>query len=112
MDAESPSPDTSARQWDLPELDSLITELWQLRHVMQTYAGRLGPRTTEMSPAKQASATNLAHYLALREVDLRSLQSRLARLGLSSLGRSENHVLAHVDKVLGILHRLAGRAAA
>jgi pyruvate kinase len=30
-------------------------------------------------------------------------------LGLSSLGRSETHVLANLDKVLGILHHLAGR---
>ena len=109
MDAEPPSPDTTVRQWDLPELESLITELWQLRDVMQAYAGRLGPWTTDMSASQQASATNLAHYLALREVDLRALQYRLARLGVSSLGRSENHVLANVDKVLGILHRLAGR---
>jgi hypothetical protein len=36
-------------------------------------------------------------------------QAMLARLGVSSLGRAETHVLANVDKVLGILHRIAGR---
>jgi pyruvate kinase len=44
-----------------------------------------------------------------RRLDLRGLQQRLARMGLSSLGRAETHVLANVDKVLGLLHLLAGR---
>jgi pyruvate kinase len=57
----------------------------------------------------RASARNLLHYLALRRRDLRSLQLRLAALGLSSLGRAESHVLATVDAVLEALHRLAGR---
>ena len=109
MHAEPPSPDTTAPQWDVSEIDSLIAELWHLRRVMREHAARLGPWTIGMAATQQLSAANLAHYLALREVDLRTLQSRLARLGVSSLGRSENHVLANLDKVLGILHRLAGR---
>jgi pyruvate kinase len=54
------------------------------------------------------SARNLLHYLALRRRDLRPLQRRLAALGLSSLGRAESHVLATVDAILEVLHRLAG----
>ena len=42
--------------------------------------------------------------------DIRELQKSLARLGLSSLGRAETHVLAAIDAVLGILQRLGGRA--
>jgi pyruvate kinase len=60
-------------------------------------------------PSHTDSAVNLSHYLALRRADLRHLQERLARLGLSSLGRSETHAMANLDKVLGILHRLGGR---
>ena len=45
----------------------------------------------------------------LTATDLRALQGQLAWLGLSSLGRSESHVLASVDKVLGLLHRLTGQ---
>jgi pyruvate kinase len=55
------------------------------------------------------SARNLLHYLVLRRRDLRPLQLRLAAFGLSSLGRAEPHVLATVDAVLEVLHRLAGR---
>ena len=60
-------------------------------------------------PQYRASARNLIHYLSLRSVDLRPLQVQLAWLGLSSLGRSESHVLANLDKVLGILHHLTGQ---
>ena len=40
------------------------------------------------------SASNLAHYLAMRQFDLRHLQDRLAHAGLSSLGRAEALVLS------------------
>jgi pyruvate kinase len=59
-------------------------------------------------PRHQASARNLLHYLALRRHDLRPLQNRLSRLGLSSLGRAEASVLATVDAVLSALHHLEG----
>jgi pyruvate kinase len=54
------------------------------------------------------SARNLLHYLALRRRDLRQAQQQLAALGLSSLGRSESHVMQNLEAVLGVLHRLAG----
>jgi len=56
-----------------------------------------------------ASARNLADYLALRCRDLRPLQLRLARKGLSSLGRVEAHVLASIDQVIQVLAALCGR---
>ena len=60
--------------------------------------------------ARRDSARNLLHYLAFRRFDLRRDQTRLARLGLSSLGRSESHVLSNLDAVLGGLDRLRGTA--
>lgn len=69
----------------------------------------LGSELAEVAAQHQDSARNLVHYLALRSVDLRPLQHQLTWLGLSSLGRSESHVLANLDKVLGILHRLTGQ---
>jgi pyruvate kinase len=53
------------------------------------------------------SVANMRAYLALRQHDNRALQAALARLGLSSLGRSEAHVLATLEQVLGIVERLA-----
>ena len=62
--------------------------------------------------AHRPSGRNLVHYLALRNHDVRGLQADLARLGLSSLGRSEAHVLAALEAVLAALYRIAGRAPA
>jgi len=56
----------------------------------------------------QASASNLLHYLALRQSDIRDLQQDLALLGLSRLGRAEAHALSSIDAVLDALHALAG----
>jgi pyruvate kinase len=65
-------------------------------------------RVAALAPGQRAGAVNLLHYLALRRHDLRPLQLRLSRLGLSSLGRAEAHVLATVDAVLRLLHQAAG----
>jgi pyruvate kinase len=58
---------------------------------------------------RRDSARNLLHYLAFRRFDLRRDQTRLAHWGLSSLGRSESHVLYNLDAVLDGLDRLRGR---
>jgi pyruvate kinase len=50
-------------------------------------------------PGFLPAATNLAHYLALRAADRTALQRRLRLLGLSSLGRSDGHVLASIRAV-------------
>jgi pyruvate kinase len=94
--------------WDARRCALLIGDLEALRAALVEAAeDRLGAGL--VIDERLASATNLAHYLALRRFDLRRVQDRLAEMGLSSLGRSETHVLANLDKVLGILHRLAGR---
>ncbi len=53
----------------------------------------------QVHPAFRKSARNLLHYLALRQHDIRELQAALAELGLSSLGRTESHVLASLQAV-------------
>ena len=59
-----------------------------------------------VQPQHRASAENLLNYLALRQHDLRPLQARLSRFGLSSLGRSEGQVLSSVDAVRTALNAL------
>lgn len=58
--------------------------------------------------AHARSARNLTHYLAFRRHDLRQLQSQLAGLGLSSLGRLESHVFDAVRIVHHVLNVLRG----
>lgn len=54
------------------------------------------------------SAANLAAYIGLRRHDLRELQAALAAVGLSSLGRSEGHVMATLDAVSYALAMMNG----
>lgn len=90
------------------ELEGVLQELSAIRADLVAAPVRSQHRLDGVHANFRASAQNLLHYLALRRRDLRPLQLRLATLGLSSLGRSESHVLATVDAVLGVLHRLAG----
>jgi pyruvate kinase len=55
---------------------------------------------------------NLAHYMAVRTIDLRPLQRELMALGLSSLGRLESRVLPTLDAVINALSAINGQAAA
>ncbi|MDP2194532.1 MAG: pyruvate kinase [Rhodocyclaceae bacterium] len=97
---------TQNDEWDVGECRALIDELWSLREAMLAAEARLAPWIGKVDQGFLPSARNLAHYLALRHNDRRPLQDKLARIGLSSLGRAESNVLANLDKVLGILHRL------
>lgn len=63
-----------------------------------------------VDPRYAESARNLAHYLALREFDIRELQQDLANLGLSSLGRAERRVLASIAAVEAALVQKPGAA--
>ncbi len=58
------------------------------------------------APSMRESAYNLVHYLAVRRHDVRELQDELARLGLSSLGRMEAHVMASLQAVLEVVYAL------
>jgi pyruvate kinase len=57
------------------------------------------------------SLVNLAHYLALRQFDLRPIQRRLMVLGLSSLGRLESRVMPTLDAVINALCALSSEPA-
>lgn len=72
---------------------------------------RLAPELARVHPAYRAAARNLAHYVALRQQDVRQLQGPLAALGLSSLGRSERCVLATLEAVSHALACLEAQSA-
>lgn len=94
---------------DHKELDQVWHELAEIRRELFRGPGQLQGRIAQVHPALRSSARNLLDYLTLRRRDLRPLQSKLALLGLSSLGRAEPHVLATLNAVLDILGRLTGR---
>lgn len=88
------------------DLKELHEELCRLRAEMLELesTGLAGYEETHHGHA--ASARNLMHYVALRKHDIRHLQTRLARLGLSSLGRTEAHVLEALQTVIVLLQNL------
>ena len=90
------------------DLREILDDLERLRVAMAEAESLWSARIAEVSSEYDASARNLAHYWAIRQQDLRDLQRRLARLGLSSLGRSEPHVDETVDVLLAAAQALAG----
>jgi pyruvate kinase len=95
-----------------PHLDAcedLIRQLESLRQSIKTISEMDQLTLSELPPDRVQSAENLLHYLALRSRDIRSLQDRLARLGLDSLGRVESHVLPTINAVLNNLYLVSGQ---
>ena len=98
----SPSKPRLARDQDL--LTRLITLREGVEREARQTLDRWRPKLTRVS--FRPSALNLASYLAFRSRDVRPLQDELAVWGLSSLGRSESHILANLDAVLNSLATL------
>jgi pyruvate kinase len=95
-------PSTSAR---IPHARRGVEELWR---AVLAAAQEHGDSCEAAALPMRESALNLVHYLAVRRHDIRVLQDELARLGLSSLGRMEAHVMASLQAVLRVLCTLEG----
>jgi pyruvate kinase len=99
-------PDPPLPRWDAQLLAQLQAELQNIRAAAIQLERDFQAQLQNADAAYQSSARNLLHYLALRRHDIRQLQEQLAGLGLSSLGRTESHVLFGLEAVLGILDHL------
>jgi pyruvate kinase len=87
----------------LDQVDGLLTRLSEAEDSWVSWLSAIAPE-------HRSSAQNLVHYWAIRQLDLRELQTGLAAFGLSSLGRSESHVQATLAAVRSaIAAMLAGR---
>jgi pyruvate kinase len=88
-------------------LRQILAEVTELRQKVEINAHQrlLKYQDHYQSGAFSKSACNLAHYLAMRQFDLRHLQDRLAQAGLSSMGRAEASVLSTLDALIDILKR-------
>jgi pyruvate kinase len=103
-----PPDDSNMPDADHSQLQELIQQLNVLRSEMLELEASGSVGCGKVHPEHRASARNLMHYLALRRHDLRHLQSQLAALGLSSLGRTESHVMSALHAVVNLLGRLTG----
>ena len=93
---------------DVESLHKLVAEVRALREGLLAAEIARADQIAAAHPVHRRSAANLVHYVELRNHDVRELQTVLAMLGLSSLGRSEPYVLATVEAVLTALAGLAG----
>jgi len=98
-------PETCARPRDLlPAIETLRAEI-------RAAEERFAQAIEAVDAARRDDAKNLVHYLALRRFDLRALHRRLARFGLSSLGRPETRVLPNLEAVTALCRGEAPRGA-
>jgi pyruvate kinase len=88
-----------------------VTELEGLREEMRSRRVEHARTFERVHTSHRQSAANLVDYVTLRSHDVRALQDSLAELGLSSLGRSEEHVLSTIEGVLASLRALNGKSA-
>ncbi len=84
-------------------LDSLASELKALGEQLIASEGEVAHLLAAVHPENLPSARNLVHYLALRRNDVRDLQHRLARAGLSPLSGCEAHVLVTINRIIELL---------
>ncbi|MEM6261058.1 MAG: pyruvate kinase [Bacteroidota bacterium] len=65
----------------------------------------------DMPDTHRDSAINLLHYLGLRHFDIREMQRKLGKLGISRLGKAESHVAASMLAIRDNLLLLSGQEA-
>ncbi|MCG8382337.1 MAG: pyruvate kinase [Gammaproteobacteria bacterium] len=96
---------------DLSSLAPLLDELSALHHwVCEEAVKRIELQSYTAIDLASPSLRNLAHYLALREKDVRPLQQTLAHCALTSLGRSEAHVMHTLETLIRLLGHTLGRS--
>jgi pyruvate kinase len=90
---------------DIKRLDDEIQSIIRRARLLEAECAR---DLDAVHPEFRGSAQNLVHYVALRQSDVSELQSELATLGLSSLGRAERNVMASLQAVSNALRALTG----
>ena len=102
------TPDANAP--DGQQLVQLLTELRRFRaEAEKTQKACMAAWTPHIHHREfLSSASNMGAYIGLRRHDLRHIQPLLSSIGLSSLGRSEGHVLSNLDVVIYALEALTG----
>jgi len=100
---------SSLNSAELNPYASLLNELEVLKDELKELEQLFAPKLQHVNPLHQADAINLVHYLGLRRRDVRSLQKRLSTVGLSSLGRMESHVFAHLNAITDLLCCVLGK---
>lgn len=94
------------------EIKSLIEDVEPIIATIGAKEKLFAQEIAHVHPSHTQSARNLVHYMGLRSLDIRRAQKKLSRLGLTSLGRCEGHVLATLTALRKILYKLLGKTPA
>lgn len=94
---------------DREDVEILIERVGQLRSEIKAYESKVAI-PGDIHEKYRKSALNMVHYMGMRMMDLRELQLLLSEWGLSSIGRAERKVMATLDALLEVLHKLKGQA--
>jgi pyruvate kinase len=95
---------------DSYDLVALRQRVGDLRESLLAAERARAAQIAAVHPSHRRSAINLVHYVELRNHDIRGLQTDLALVGLSSLGRSEPYVMATIEAVLSLLAIMTDQA--
>ena len=83
--------------------EGMLKELEELQHDLLKLEKESTETLNQVDDRHKESARNLIHYLGLRRKDIRPLQQGLAQMGLSSLGRTESHVISTLNAMTTLL---------
>jgi len=89
-------------------LDGLLVELDTLLDAFARVEGEHADAIDAVDPTHRAGAVNLVHFTALRQHDVRELQSDLMDLGVTSLATTETDVRAKVQAARNVIEALRG----
>lgn len=84
-------------------IDECFLELKELKRSIKAYSKS---SKEDINNHSRLSHVNLEQYLKLRSIDITELQEKLIKLGFSSLGRSQQHILDTINQSLIILSKL------
>src|SRR5450631_1661092 len=92
----------------LKDLPRIRRSLLELRDAMVDLENQEGNLLRDVTREHRLSVRNLIHYIAMRRKDLRELQTGLANIGMSSIGRSEAYALSSVNSVIDLADHILG----
>lgn len=91
------------------EYKDIISTLERLVDQARKFEVQYQDQIQSVHPKYRKSAINLVHYWALRQEDIRSLQNKLKKIGLSRLGKAEAHIQASMLATYSIVKNLASQ---
>lgn len=99
-------PEHKAMKAKPEKIERLIEQIDELVDAAGDLEKEYESQIADAHPSFRRSAANLVHYRAIRQHDIRDLQTRLGHLGLTRLARAQGHMLASLLNTRSILQAM------